>query len=113
MTVPTQNTIRLAVINRSGGSVKAYQNGEAKNIRTNAIVNAGRVVAEVAVCGVERKSVNSKNGASKMLQRPVKACRVETISSRDLRCSTGSVPVFSATKVPCAQLDDDIGDLRR
>ena len=46
------------------------------------VVSAGRVVADVAVRCVERKSVRDRKGSSNMLQRVVKVRSVSTISSR-------------------------------
>lgn len=46
------------------------------------VVTAGRVVADVAVRWVERKSVRAKKGSRRILQRVVKIRRVSTISSR-------------------------------
>jgi len=48
----------------------------------NKTVRAGRVVAEVAVLWVERKSVKRKKGSSRMLQREVNNFKLSTISSR-------------------------------
>lgn len=55
-------------------------------MRINRTVSAGRVVAEVAVLWVERKSVNRRNGSRRILQRDVKSFRLSTISSRLLWC---------------------------
>jgi hypothetical protein len=55
-------------------------------MRMNSTVRAGRVVAEVAVLCVDRKSVRRKKGSSKMLQREVKSFRLSTISSKLLWC---------------------------
>lgn len=86
MSVPARNIILLAVMTRRGGSVKRNHTGVAKSMRMNKVVSAGRVVADVAVCWVERKSVICIIGASSILHLPVKACIVARISSKDLRC---------------------------
>ena len=52
----------------------------------NRVVNAGRVVAEVGVLCVERKSVKRRKGSRSRLQRLVNSRNVSTISSRDLCC---------------------------
>jgi hypothetical protein len=46
------------------------------------VVRAGRVVADVGVRWVERKSVSERKGSRSRLQRVVKIRRVSTISSR-------------------------------
>jgi hypothetical protein len=45
-------------------------------------VNAGLVVADVAVLWVERKSVRRRKGSNSMLQREVNSLNVSTISSK-------------------------------
>lgn len=67
---------------RRGGKVKAIQIGVTARIRTNRVVSAGRVVALVAVRCVDKKSVISRSGSSRILQRDVNSLRVSTISSR-------------------------------
>ena len=66
------------------------QNGVTSKMRMKRVVSAGRVVAEVAVRWVERKSVMIRNGSSSMLHLPVSSCTVSTISSSDLCC--GDIP---------------------
>lgn len=51
-------------------------------IRIKSDVRAGRVVADVALRCVDRKSVMSSNGPSKILHRVVNSLIVSTISSR-------------------------------
>jgi hypothetical protein len=52
----------------------------------NRTVNAGLVVAEVAVRCVERKSVSRRKGSSRILQRDVNSFKLSTISSKLLWC---------------------------
>lgn len=85
-TVPTARTTRFVVRMYSGGRLRAIQSGRTNSIRMKRTVSAGRVVAEVAVRWVERKSVNRKNGSRSILQREVKSFRSSTISSRLLWC---------------------------
>lgn len=66
--------------------MRKIHNGKTNKIRMNSTVSAGRVVADVAVLWVERKSVNRKNGSRSMLQRDVNSFRVSTISSKLLWC---------------------------
>ena len=66
--------------------MRAIQSGRTNSMRMNSTVSAGRVVADVAVRCVERKSVNCRNGSSSMLQRDVNSLRSSTISSRLLWC---------------------------
>ena len=84
--VPATKTIRFVVMIRRGGRVKAHHRGHVSMIRMNRVVRAGCVVADVAVCCVDKKSVKRSNGSSRMLHRVVKVCRVDKISSRDFRC---------------------------
>lgn len=58
------------------------QSGRTNSIRTKSRVSAGRVVADVAVLCVERKSVRRRNGSSRMLHREVSNFSVSTISSK-------------------------------
>lgn len=58
------------------------QIGVIRMIRRNRAVRAGRVVADVAVRCVERKSVRSSNGPRSILHRVVRVRRVSTMSSR-------------------------------
>lgn len=51
-------------------------------MRIKSDVKAGRVVADVALLCVERKSVISRNGPSMMLHRVVNSLIASTISSR-------------------------------
>lgn len=81
--VPTTKTTRFVVIIRSGARVSVNQIGINISRRRNSAVNAGRVVAEVAVVCVLRKSVSLKRGSSRILQRDVKSWRAATISSSD------------------------------
>ena len=60
--------------------------GVTSRIRRNSDVRAGRVVAEVAVLCVDRKSVNSSRGSSSALHRMVNSFNVSTISSRLFWC---------------------------
>lgn len=80
--VPTVKITRRVVMTRSGGIVMRIQNGETNKIRMNRVVSAGRVVADVAVCWVERKSVSARKGSSKVLHLDVKMVRISTISSK-------------------------------
>lgn len=52
----------------------------------NSTVNAGLVVADVAVLCVERKSVSRRNGSSRILHRDVNIFKLSTMSSRLLWC---------------------------
>lgn len=94
MIVPAARTTRVVVMMRRGGSVKPIHTGEAKRIRMNSVVSAGLVVAEVAVCWVDKKSVNRSIGSMRMLHLVVNVCRVATISSRDFRCLTSTSEGF-------------------
>lgn len=66
--------------------MRRIHNGNTNKMRINSTVSAGRVVADVAVLCVDRKSVNRKNGSRSMLQRDVNSFRLSTISSRLLWC---------------------------
>jgi hypothetical protein len=90
ITVPRKRMTRFVVMIYRGGRVRRIQTGVTSNIRINRVVSAGRVVAEVAVRCVDRKSVNLKNGSSKMLHLDVKSFSVSTISSRLLCCRINS-----------------------
>lgn len=85
-TVPKTKMIRFVVMIWRGGRVRAHQAGEASIMRINRVVRAGWVVADVAVCWVERKSVMRRKGSRRMLHLVVNVWRVARISSRDLRC---------------------------
>jgi hypothetical protein len=65
-----------------GGSVRVNQTGVSRSMRTKSVVSAGRVVADVAVCWVERKSVKEIIGSSRTLHREVNTFSVSTISSK-------------------------------
>ncbi len=80
--VPKVRMIRREVRMYNGGRVRTIQRGVTKRIRMKSVVSAGRVVADVAVRCVERKSVSNRKGSSNMLQRSVKLRSVSTISSR-------------------------------
>jgi hypothetical protein len=95
--VPRTKTRRLVVMIRSGGSVSAIQMGVNAKIRINSVVNAGLVVADVALDWVERYSVNPKKGSKITSQRPVKLCSVSSISSRLFRCSESARFLFLST----------------
>lgn len=82
ITVPRTKTTRFEVMIYSGGSVRTYQTGVSSNIRISRTVKAGRVVADVAVRWIDRKSVRRRKGSSKMLQRDVNSFMVSTISSK-------------------------------
>jgi len=60
-------------------------------IRIKSDVRAGRVVADVAVLCVERKSVISSNGPNKILHREVNSLMVSTISSKLFWCRVACV----------------------
>lgn len=82
--------------------MRSTHNGVTRRIRMNRVVNAGRVVADVGVLCVERKSVRRRKGSRRRLQRLVNSRNVSTISSSDLCCrrfplSLGSLlwPCFS------------------
>jgi hypothetical protein len=66
--------------------VRRIHIGRTNRMRMNKTVRAGRVVAEVAVLCVERKSVRRRNGSSRILQRDVNSFRLSTISSKLLWC---------------------------
>jgi hypothetical protein len=66
--------------------VRTIHIGKTNRIRINKVVRAGRVVADVAVLWVDRKSVNRRKGSSKMLHREVNSFRVSTMSSKLLWC---------------------------
>lgn len=88
-TVPSARTTRRVSRTRQpagGSAMRHHHTGSRQRSRTKNAVRAGRVVAEVAVRWVDRKSVRRRKGSSKMLQRDVKSCRAETISSKDLWC---------------------------
>ena len=80
--VPRVMTTRLVVMTLNGGSANRTQIGDNVNNLTNNAVSAGRVVAEVAVCCVDTRSVSRMNGSSRTLHLDVKLCSVPTISSR-------------------------------
>jgi len=103
--VPKTRMIRFVVIMRRGGRVRAHHRGEVSMMRIKRVVRAGCVVAEVAVCCVDKKSVKRSRGSSRILHRVVKVCRVDNISSNDLRClipSDGSLlcPFFFSPVQP-------------
>lgn len=113
--VPATRTIRFVVMIRRGGRVRAHHSGEVSMIRMKRVVRAGCVVAEVAVCWVDRKSVKRSIGSSKILHLVVKVCKVDRISSRDLRCLMPSelsllCPFFFS---PVQPVDDSGEYLRR
>jgi hypothetical protein len=66
----------------TGGSVRRIHNGVMRRIRIKRVVRAGLVVAEVAVCWVERKSVSSRSGSRSTLHLDVNSFKESTISSR-------------------------------
>lgn len=66
--------------------MRRIHNGMASRIRMKSMVSAGRVVADVAVRCVERKSVKRRKGSRRILQREVKSLRLSTISSKLLWC---------------------------
>ena len=80
--VPNAKITRRDVMIYKGGRERTTHTGVIKRMRMNSVVRAGLVVAEVAVCWVERKSVNCSKGSSRTLHREVKTVKVETISSR-------------------------------
>lgn len=83
-------------------------NGVTNNMRMNKEVKAGRVVADVAVRCVERKSVSWMKGFKMALHREVKTFKVSSISSRlfwCLACPSGLEASFSP-----AQIVDDNGE---
>ncbi len=82
--VPKNRSIRRVVMMRIGGRVRVTHKGVTKTMRMKSVVRAGRVVAEVGVVCVLRKSVRERKGLSRILQRVVNSCKVSTISSRDL-----------------------------
>lgn len=80
--VPVTSAIRFVVIIAIGCSVKRIHTGVTSKIRIKSVVRAGRVVADVAVRCVERKSVSSSRGSSRTLHLDVNIFRVSTISSK-------------------------------
>lgn len=84
--VPKVRMMRRGVRTWTLGTVSKTQNGVSIKMRIKSVVNAGRVVAEVGVRCVERKSVRRRKGSRRRLQRVVNSRRVSTISSRDLWC---------------------------
>lgn len=82
MSVPVIMITRREVTTYKGGSVSAIHSGVIIKMRMSNVVRAGRVVAEVAVRCVDKKSVNRRNGSSRMLHRNVKTFSVLRISSR-------------------------------
>lgn len=56
--------------------------GVTNRMRIKRVVSAGRVVADVAVCCVERKSVMRSIGSRRMLHLDVNSFSVSTISSK-------------------------------
>lgn len=66
--------------------MRPIQSGRTKRMRMNRTVRAGRVVADVAVRCVERKSVSRRKGSRRMLQREVNSFKSSTISSKLLWC---------------------------
>jgi hypothetical protein len=79
--VPKMRMTRRVVMMRRGGSVRRNQNGMQSRMRTKRVVSAGRVVADVGVRWVLRKSVSSSSGSSSMLHLAVNSLSVSTISS--------------------------------
>lgn len=104
--VPVKRMTRRGVIIYNGGSVRRIQIGETRSILMKRVVNAGRVVAEVGVRCVERKSVIARNGSSRILQRDVNSDRVSTISSKDLCCVLFEDSNDFACFSPVADVDD-------
>jgi hypothetical protein len=84
--VPATRTKRLVVIIWSGGSVRMIHRGVTRRMRIRRVVRAGRVVAEVAVRWVERKSVSSRRGSKRTLHLDVNSFNDSTISSRVFWC---------------------------
>jgi hypothetical protein len=66
--------------------VSTTHKGVMRRIRIRRVVRAGLVVAEVAVCCVERKSVSSSSGSKSTLHLDVNSFRESTISSRVFWC---------------------------
>ncbi len=84
MIVPKVRIMRRGVSIWMLGIVSRSHSGVIKRIRMKSVVNAGRVVAEVGVRWVERKSVRRRKGSRRRLHLVVNSRRVSTISSRDL-----------------------------
>ena len=84
--VPRTRRRRWDDIILNGGRASRIQRGVEKRMRTNKVVSAGRVVADVALDWVERYSVRRRKGSSRTSQRSVKVWSVARISSRVLRC---------------------------
>ena len=80
--VPKVNMTRRVVRICNGGRVRRIHNGVTSNIRMKRVVKAGRVVADVGVRCVDRKSVRRRNGSSSRLHRVVNSLSVSTISSK-------------------------------
>ena len=80
--VPIINMTRLVVMIWTSGRVSINQAGVRRRMRKNNVVKAGRVVADVAVLCVDKKSVRYRKGSSRMLHLDVNSFKVSTISSK-------------------------------
>ena len=80
--VPKARITRRVVRICNGGKVRPTHSGVTSNIRMKRVVKAGRVVADVGVRCVDKKSVRRRNGSSSRLQRVVNSLSVSTISSK-------------------------------
>lgn len=90
--------------------MSAIQIGVTQRMRMNRAVSAGRVVAEVGLVCVDRKSVMARNGPRRMLHLAVNSLSVSTISSRLLLCRADS----PSMPLPlCFAAVDDNGEYRR
>lgn len=85
--VPSTNSTRCSVMTRHGGSVRMIQMGSIASSLRNMEVNAGLVVADVAVVCVLRNSVNLRKGSSSTSHRWVNISSVSRISSKLFRFS--------------------------
>jgi hypothetical protein len=100
VTVPI-NSINLFVVTMySGGKVNRIHMGVTSSILTNKAVNAGLVVALVAVLCVDRKSVSLKNGSRSILHLLVNNLRLSTISSKLFACLRASDSVLLWSLAP-------------
>lgn len=75
-------------------------------MRMKRVVKAGRVVADVGVRWVDRKSVIARKGSSRVLQREVNCASVSTISSSDLCCDDEDDSTEFERFSPVADVED-------
>ena len=106
---PDARMTRRVVMKLTGGSVRRIQIGVANMKRMIRPVSGGLVVGEGGAICVERKSMRSRNGSTRILQRVMNTRIVSTISSKLLLCSTVLLSVAAVAVPGAAAAVDDGG----